>query len=135
MLADTFSSIVIVLGAIVIHFTKWTVIDPILSIGIALIIIRWGWELFKDSGNILLESVPKGMDTAEISRVLMQEVPLIDQITDLHIWVITSRMYSMTAHIKLKQDLPRQEVKDILARIKQIVDDRFDIGHTTIEID
>lgn len=135
MLADTVSSIVIVIGAVIIYFTGWNIIDPILSIGIALVIFGWGWGLFKDSVNILLEAAPKGITTDEVSEVLMKEVPAIKEITDLHIWEITSKMYSMTAHIKLKEQLVRTGIKKILNKIKQIVDEQFDIEHTTIEFE
>jgi len=133
MLGDTLSSVVIVIGAVVIYFTGWDIIDPILSIGIAGVILVWGWNLFKDSVNILLEAAPKGMNTEEITKVLVAEIPSIDEITDMHVWEITSKMYSMTAHIRLKSDASRQSEKQILVKIKQVVDEKFDIEHTTIE--
>lgn len=135
MIADTLSSVVIVIGAVILYFTGWTIIDPILSIGIALVIFAWGWGLFRDSVNILLEAVPKGITTDEVSEVLMKEVSAIKEITDLHIWEITSKMYSMTAHIKLKEQLVRTGIKKILNKIKQIVNEQFDIEHTTIEFE
>lgn len=135
MLADTVSSVIIIIGAVIIHFTGWNFIDSILSIGIALVILSWGWGLFKDSVRILLESVPKGISTEEVSDVLMKEIPVIKEITDLHIWEITSKMYSMTAHIKLKEELKSVNVRELLNRIKQSVDEHFEIEHTTIEFE
>lgn len=135
MLADTVSSVIIIIGAVIIHFTGWNFIDPILSIGIALVILSWGWGLFKDSVRILLESVPKGISTEEVSDLLMKEIPVIKEITDLHIWEITSKMYSMTAHIKLKEELKSVNVRELLNRIKQSVDEHFEIEHTTIEFE
>jgi len=135
MLADTISSVVIVIGAIIIYFTNWNIIDPILSIGIALVICSWGWGLLKDSINILLEATPKGMTADDIAAALLKEIPEIQEITDLHIWEITSKMYSMTAHIQLKQKDEIAPQREILAKIKQILDERFDIEHTTIELD
>ncbi|MFZ5800459.1 MAG: cation diffusion facilitator family transporter [Candidatus Omnitrophota bacterium] len=135
MWADTLSSVVIVVGAVIIYFTNWNIIDPILSIGIALVIFGWGWELFKDSANILLESVPKGIDTDEVTNVLTKEVPAISAITDLHIWQITSKMYSMTAHVSLKEEFEKEQEKAILHKIKKILDERFDIEHVTIEFE
>ena len=134
MLADTVSSIVIIIGAVVIYFTGWHFIDSVLSIGIALVILSWGWGLFKDSVNILLEAVPKGITTDDVIGTLMGEIPAIKGIADLHIWEITSKMYSMTAHVNLKENVDRKEGKEILAKIKKIVDEQFDIEHTTIEI-
>ena len=133
MLADTVSSVVIIIGAIVIYFTGWNIIDSILSIGIAVVIFIWGLGLFKDSVNILLEGTPKGLTTDEVSETLLKDIPMIKEITDLHIWEITSKMYSMTAHIKLKEETKGIEIKDTLNKIKQLVDERFDIEHTTIE--
>ena len=135
MLADTVSSVIIIIGAGIIYFTGWNFIDPILSIGIALVILSWGWGLFKDSVRILLESVPKSISTEEVTNVLMKEIPLIKEITDLHIWEITSRMYSMTVHIRLNEELKRVNVKELLNRIKQSVNEHFDIEHTTIEFE
>ncbi len=133
MLGDTLSSVVIVIGAIVIYFTGWNIIDPMLSIGIALVILGWGWSLFKDSVNILLEAAPKGMNTDDVTKALMTKILEIQGITDMHIWEITSKMYSMTAHVKLKSGTDRAQEKTCLDKMKQILDEEFDIEHTTIE--
>jgi len=135
MWADTLSSIAIVIGAVVIYFTQWNIIDSVLSIFIALFVGVWGWQLFKDSVNILLESVPKGMDSEQVAQSLKESVSEIEDITDLHIWEITSKMYSMTAHIKLNKDVGIDKQKEFLQKVKRIVDERFDIEHTTIEFD
>ncbi|MDD5439114.1 MAG: cation diffusion facilitator family transporter [Candidatus Omnitrophica bacterium] len=135
MLADTLSSVAVVAGAVVIYFTRWNIIDPLLSIGIALVIVRWGWELFKDSVNILLESAPKGMTADRVAGVLMKEVPDIREITDLHLWEITAKMYSLSAHIRLKGDIGSDATRELLKKIKSILNARFDIEHTTIEFE
>ena len=135
MWADTMSSVAIVIGAVVIYFTHWNIIDPALSILIAVLIFGWGWQLFKDSVNILLESAPKGMDSRQVAAAFKDGVPEIEEITDLHVWEITSKMYSMTAHIRLRADRGTCDTKSILSRIKDIADKRFDIEHTTIEFD
>jgi len=133
MIGDTLSSVVIVIGAVVIYFTGWDIIDPILSIGIAMVILAWGWNLFKDSVNILLEAAPKGMNTDDVTKAIRIKIPSIQEITDIHIWEITSKMYSMTAHVKLNSSTDRKQEKECLDRMKQILDEEFDIEHTTIE--
>lgn len=135
MLGDTLSSVAIVIGAIVIYFTKWNIIDPVLSIIIACVILVWGWSLFRDSANILLEAAPKGMDTDQIRKILLEQINEVEEISDLHVWEITSKMYSMTAHVKVKGGDKCADAKKILSRIKQIVNEKFDIEHTTIELD
>lgn len=135
MLADTLSSVVIVIGAVIISFTRWVIIDPILSIGIALVICWWGWGLLRDSVNILLESAPKNLSVEQVQQTLKEEVPAIEEITDLHIWEITSQMYSMTAHIRLQSGVSCADERRILVKIKRIVNERYDIEHTTIEFE
>jgi len=135
MWADALSSVAIILGAVVIYFTRWNILDPLLSVVIALLILGWGWQLFKDSVNILLESTPKGMDSDQVARALKDGTPEIEEITDLHIWEITSKMYSLTAHVRLNPGTGAADMPGILAAIKKIADEQFDIEHTTIEID
>jgi cobalt-zinc-cadmium efflux system protein len=65
----------------------------------------------------------------------MKEIPEIKEITDLHIWTITSNMHSMTAHIILREPFQKEVAKAILSRIKQIANERFDVEHTTIEVE
>jgi len=134
MWADALSSIAIVIGAVVIYFTGWNIIDPILSILIALLILSWGWQLFIDSANILLEAAPKGMNSMQVMEAL-KPIEEIEEISDLHVWEITSKMYSLTAHIKLKDKYEYEDTRTILAKIKEILNEDFDIEHTTIEFD
>lgn len=135
MWADTLSSVAIIIGAIIIHFTGLNILDPLLSIIIAFIILSWGWQLFKDSVNILLEAAPKGLDSDQIIDMIKKNIPEVEQINDLHVWEITSKMYSLTAHIKLKDNLQEIERRKVLNLIKDIVNREFDIEHTTIEFD
>lgn len=135
MMGDTLSSVFIVIGALVIHSTGLRIIDPILSIVVALIILVWGFGLFRDSIDILLEGAPKGINSDDVSKILMKEISQIQKISDMHIWTITSKMYSMTMHLRLNKLLEKEEVKKTLNRIKKIANDHFDIEHTTIELE
>ena len=134
MLADTVSSVVIVLGAIILYFTRWYVIDPLLAIGISLVIFVWAWKLFKDSVNVLLESAPKGINIDNVSAELKKEIAEIQDIRDMHIWEITSNMYSLTAHIAISNS-SQAESKGILERINTFLNEKYDIEHTTIQFD
>jgi cobalt-zinc-cadmium efflux system protein len=135
MMADTLSSVAIIIGAVVMHFTNWNIIDPLLSIGIGLVILVWAWHLFKDSVNILLETAPEGITSDKVADALIKEIPQIKEINDLHIWVIASNMYSMTAHVKLEESKQFEEIKKIIAKIKEIVSNQFGIKHATIEVE
>ena len=135
MLADTVSSVAVLIGALVISLTGWNVIDPLLSSGIALVILAWGWDLFKDAVNVLLETAPKGMTSEDIIQTLTEGIPDIREISDLHVWVITSRMFSMTAYVKVKEGLTVEQRRQVCRQIRRIADERYDIEHVTIEIE
>jgi cobalt-zinc-cadmium efflux system protein len=134
VMADTVSSVVIIVGAIVIYFSGWNVIDPLLAIGISFVIAVWAWGLLKDSVNILLEVAPRGITADDVSAELRKTIPEIREIHDMHIWVITSNMYSLTAHIAL-DPAAATEAKGILERITRLLDEKYDIEHTTIQFD
>jgi len=134
MFADTASSVVIIIGAIIVHLTNWYIIDPLLGIGISVLIFIWAWGLLKDSVNILLETAPKNMHMDEVSLELKENVPEIVQITDMHIWEITSGMYSLTAHIQINV-IDCQKSMQILERINELLDQKYGIEHTTIQLE
>jgi cobalt-zinc-cadmium efflux system protein len=134
VIADTLSSVVIVSGAIIMYFTDWYIIDPLLSIGISLVIFMWARGLFKDSISVLLETAPKGINIDVVSAELKKEIPEIRDIRDMHIWEITSNMYSLTAHIVV-DDVNLKKSKEILNRINTLLDEKYDIEHTTIQFD
>ncbi|MFH1378717.1 MAG: cation diffusion facilitator family transporter [bacterium] len=132
MFADAGSSAAIVIGAIIMSFTGWYIIDPIISIGIAVLIAVWAWDLFKDSINVLLETAPKGITTDEVAKRIEQEISEVINVEDIHIWEITTHMFSMTAHILIK-DISVKDTALIREKINKLVYDQYEIGHTTIQ--
>ncbi|MFC1582885.1 cation diffusion facilitator family transporter [Planctomycetota bacterium] len=135
VIADAASSVGVVAGALVIHFNPgWSLVDPILAIGIALIIVVWAFGLFKDSVNVLLETAPKGMDVDTLHDELKGEIPEICEIYDMHIWVITTNMYMFSAHIALERKYI-QQVNEIRDKINTWLKVKHDIDHTTVEFD
>lgn len=134
MFADTASSVVIIFGAIIVSYTNWYIIDPLLGIGISVLIFVWAWGLFKDSVNVLLETAPKGMNIDDISAELKKRIPVIVKITDMHVWEITSSMYSFTAHIQIR-NLDYEKSKEVLEKINKVLDEKYGIEHTTIQLE
>jgi len=134
MFADTASSVVIIIGAIIVSLTNWYIIDPILGIGISVLIFVWAWGLLRDSVNVLLETAPKGMDIDKVGSELKRHVPEIRQITDMHIWEITSGMYSLTAHMEV--DLANcNGISQIQDKISRFLDEKYGIEHTTVQLE
>ncbi|MFX0133534.1 MAG: cation diffusion facilitator family transporter [Candidatus Hodarchaeota archaeon] len=134
MIGDTASSVAIIIGVIILMFTGWYIIDPLLALGIAVVILIWAIRLFKDSIEILLEMAPKGMDIDQVSAALKKEISEIKEIYDMHIWVITSNMYSFTARIAVN-DTENENYKDLMYKIKDFLQQKYGIIHSTIEFE
>ena len=133
MFADTASSVVIIIGAIIVTYTGWYFIDPLLGIGISILIFVWAYGLLRDSINVLMETAPKGINIEIVSASIKESIPEIVSINDMHIWEITSGMYSLTAH--MKADLSNENLKEIIDRINRLLADKFSIEHTTLQIE
>ena len=135
MIGDTASSIAIVAGAIVIYYTNWLIVDPLLSVLIAILILIWSMRLLKDSINVLLESAPKHIKSDDVGSVLLDcGKPEVKGVHDIHVWEITSKMYSMTAHV-IVNDIKVSDTNKLLERINHTMDERFGIQHTNIQFE
>ena len=133
MLGDAASSAGIIAGAIAIRYTGALEIDPILSILIAVGILWSAWGIIKDSLNILLEGLPKGLTLADVSRELGGVSGVID-VHDLHIWSLGSEAHALSCHV-LIEDMPPSASDSILRCINGVLCDRFDVHHTTIQFE
>lgn len=134
MLADTFSSIAIVIGGVIISFTNWSIVDPILSMVVAVLVARWSYGLLRDSALILLERKPDNVNVAEIQNELRTKFPRIKDIHDLHIWEITSQFVCLSAHIVL-DDMKLSETENIRLNIIQHLEHHFGIAHAVIQVE
>jgi len=134
MVGDTASSVGVVGCGILIYYTGWIASDAIVSLLIAVIICYWGIQLVRDSANILLESTPRHLNVEEVIETLCREIPEIHQLHDVHIWEITSHMYTMTAHA-LTDDMKVSDTHALLDRIGRLIHDRFKISHANIQFE
>jgi cobalt-zinc-cadmium efflux system protein len=134
MFADTASSVLIIIGAIVVSLTGWYIIDPLLGIGISILIFVWAFGLMRDSINVLMETSPKGINSDVVMAEIKKNVPEVTSISDMHIWEITSGMYSLTAHIEANIT-SSGNVNEIIHKINKILNDKFGIEHTTIQME
>lgn len=134
MLGDTVSSVGVVVAALAIRFTGKLWIDPMVSLLIALLILVWAVKLILDAVHVLMESTPKHIKLEEVARVLKASVPGIQDIHDLHVWEITSKMYSLTAHITVS-DCSLSSTSVFIEKCNTVLNEKFDIQHTTIQIE
>ena len=123
---------VIVTGAIIL-LTKWTPLDPILSIAISVLIVVSSWPILREAADILLESTPKGIVLPQL--VLdMKRVGGVKEVHDLHVWSITSGMSALSCHV-LIDDLPPSGSSPILQTLKNMLHEQYSIDHTTIQFE
>jgi cobalt-zinc-cadmium efflux system protein len=132
VLGDLLGSVAALVAGGVIMLTGWMPIDPLLSVLVAAIIVRSGWQVVTASAHILLEGAPKELDTRDICPDLVANVEGVDGVHHVHVWSITQsrRMVTLHALIGETEDSDRV-VKDIKARLKE----QFGLDHATIEIE
>ena len=108
-------------------------IDPALSVGIGVMILWSSIGIIHESLNILLEGTPSGMELDRIRRVIC-EIPGVDAVHDLHVWSIGSDTHSLSCHVSVA-DMPASESASILRAVREQLEQRFHIHHTTIQFE
>jgi len=132
-IGDAASCVAIIVGAVIIRYTGWVMVDPILSIIMSVVIIWTAWDIFRDSLNILLEGLPKGLKFADVTEAIRHAAG-VEEVHDLHIWSLGSEDRALSCHLVI-QDMPPSESESILHNVNHILGDRFGIHHTTIQFE
>lgn len=127
--ADMLGSLGVIAGALIIKFTGWPYIDPLVAIGIGLWVLPRTWILLKDTTQILLEGTPSGIDLAKVREVISR-TPGVTSVHNLHIWVSGADLPSCSAHLVLQETADFDAVRQAVAR--QLEAD-FDVHHVTLQ--
>ncbi len=133
MIGDAASSVAIVITAVVIYFTDWVWLDPVVSMGIAVLILVWAWNLTKDSLRVLLEMAPKDKTAEDITSGLKEKFPRIEEITREHVWTITPEIIIFTAHLRIR-GVGIENTDDFVFRVEKWLAEEFDIYESTLQI-
>ena len=131
VLADLAGSVGVITAAFVILATGWLYADPLISVLIGLLVLGSAWTILRDSTLILLEATPRDLDASEIGRALASVEGVVD-VHDLHVWTITSGFTALSAHVLVR---PGDDCHAIRRQLEQLLRDRFDIEHTTLQVD
>ncbi len=129
VLGDLLGSVAALVAGAVVRFTGWTPIDPLLSILVALLILRSTWSLLRESTGVLMERVPEHLSYEAIGRALAA-LPEVTGIHDLHVWTMTSQRVALSAHVVLVDGdaWPRT-----LAAAQRLLARDFGIDHVTLQ--
>lgn len=130
---DLLGSVAAIVAAIIIIYTGWTPIDPILSVAVAALILKSAWSLVKRSAHILLEGAPEWLDVETMQERIVARVSGISEIHHVHIWGLTPQQLMLTMHVLL--DGPVESQSAVIRDVKKFLQEEYNIGHSTIEVD
>lgn len=131
VIADLAGSVGVLVAALIIMFTGWDVVDPIISALIGLLILPRTWMLLSEATNVLMEGTPQHIDVDDL-RTRLRGVEGVIDVHDMHVWSITSGLDAMSSHISVN---PGTAAKSVLSEVTRIARTEFGIQHTTIQID
>ncbi len=130
---DLLGSIAAIAAAIIIIYTGWMPIDPILSVAVALLILKSAWILLKRSAHVLLEGAPEWLDVDAMRAVLVQQIPDVTDMHHVHVWGLTADDLMLTMHVTI--DSTADDPTAVIRQIKTLLRSEYGIGHSTIEIE
>jgi len=129
VLGDLLGSVAAIAAALIIIATGWTLADPLLSVLVALLILRSAWSLIKDSGHILLQGAPRGLDVQEIKADLIQNVDGLSGVESLQIWSLTQEKPVMTLTVYIS---PSVVIGTVTNAVKSRLSDQFNVDDATV---
>ena len=132
VLGDLLGSIAAIVAALAIMATGWTAIDPILSLLVALLVLRSAVSLLRRSGHVLMEGRPEHLDAAAVARTVAETVPEVGDVHHVHIWSLSPGRPIMTFHARVDREAPRDRV---LERVLACLRERFDVRHATVQLE
>jgi len=131
VLMDLYASLGAALAGALILLFDFRAADPLAALVVSLLMLRTAWSLLRDSAGVLLEGAPAGMDPDAIGQALARH-PGVTEVHDLHVWEVTTGFPALAAHVLVA---PGDDCHRIRRELQAEVADRFDIRHTTLQVD
>jgi len=131
---DVGASAGVIVGGLVIVFTRWYPADPIISLGIAALIAVGAWGILHETIDILMESTPRHMDIPEMVRDMMA-LSSVKDVHDLHVWSIAGGIPVLTAHVQVQEDCAVSRCDATLVALNQMLKEKYGVSHTTIQFE
>ena len=131
VIGDALGSVGAIAAGLLMWLFDWYIADPIVSVLVALLILRSAWNVIKTTIHILMEGTPIAIDQKQVVETLQSIDGVID-VHDLHIWSITSGLDSLSCHLLIEDQADGQEV---LQQAIRLIEEQFEIQHTTIQVE
>jgi cobalt-zinc-cadmium efflux system protein len=128
--ADALGSLGVVVSAVVVLATDWRYADPIAGLMIGVLVLLGSWGLVRDAIDVLMEAAPAGIDVQEVGQA-MAAVPGVREVHDLHVWTVTAGFPALAAHVMSN---PSEDADEVRRRVEAVLDERFAIHHTTLQV-
>jgi cobalt-zinc-cadmium efflux system protein len=131
VLGDALGSVGAIVAGLLMMWFSWYIADPVISVIVAVLILKSAWRVFSHSLHILMEGTPITVDKSKVEEVLTK-IPGVINVHDLHIWTITSGLDSLTCHLLVEE---KANPQGILKTAVERIEEHFSIQHTTIQIE
>ena len=131
IVSDALGSVGAIVAGLIMLLTGWYVADPLISVLIGLLILHSSWSLVKESLSVLMQAVPKGIRLEDVQQAL-EEVEGVSKVHDLHVWAVTSDIFTLSAHAVVENG---GDFHQVLNGIEDTLKERFNIEHTTIQLE
>lgn len=132
-MGDLLNSLGVIVAVVLIHFTGWEIIDPIISIIISLIIFNGGYKIIKNAWKVLMERVPEGYSSDEIIDHMKRIEGVID-VHEFHLWSITTNQSSLSAHVVLSDKYIKSPYATI-NKVSDLLKNKYHLEHVTLQIE
>lgn len=133
VLSDIGASFGVIVAGLIILLTGWNIVDPLLSMGIAVLVAFGAWHILRETMDILLEAVPKDIPMEQLVKD-MRAISGVKDVHDLHVWCITNSMYALSCHVMI-DNLPPSDSSPILQSLTDLLNIKYHIGHSTIQFE
>lgn len=131
VIGDALGSVGAIIAGLLMWLFGWYIADPIVSVLVALLILKGAWNVIQTTVHVLMEGAPADIDQQEVSLTL-QGIEGVKDVHDLHIWSITSGMNSLSCHLLIEDQAREQQ---ILQQALALIEERFSLPHATIQVE
>lgn len=131
MLSDTLSSVGVFVASIFVILFNWTWIDPVITVLIALWLLKEAYSVVSETVNILMEASPK-IDLDAVQAAILT-IPEIIKVHHVHVWMIDENHIMLDAHINVKSNCNMDELDTLYDQVDKLLQDKFDITHVTLQ--
>ncbi len=132
--ADAAVSVGVVIAGAVIFYTGWLMIDPVMSLIVAIVILVGTWSLLRDSLDLAMDAVPKEIDLEEV-RGFLEVQEQVRELHDLHVWPLSTTETALSVHLVLTPEADCEQGLGLAVSLQDLLHERFEIAHATVQVE